>query len=44
MKPQIPVELEILYNVMRKMKAENKAVLFITHDLPELLMLRSDEQ
>lgn len=30
---------EILYNVMRKMKAENKAVLFISHDLPELMMI-----
>jgi ribose transport system ATP-binding protein len=28
---------EILYRVMRKLKAENKAVLFISHDLPELL-------
>lgn len=28
---------EILYKVMRKMKAENKAVLFISHDLPELM-------
>lgn len=28
---------EILYNVMRRMKAENKAALFISHDLPELL-------
>jgi ribose transport system ATP-binding protein len=28
---------EILYNVMRKMKAENKAVLFISHDLTELM-------
>jgi ribose transport system ATP-binding protein len=28
---------EILYNVMRRMKAENKAVLFISHDLPELM-------
>ena len=28
---------EILYNVMRKMKTENKAVLFISHDLPELM-------
>ncbi len=30
---------EILYNVMRKMKAENKAVLFISHDLPELMAI-----
>ena len=28
---------EILYNVMRKMKAKNKAVLFISHDLAELM-------
>jgi ribose transport system ATP-binding protein len=28
---------EILYNVIRKMKADNKAVLFISHDLPELM-------
>jgi ribose transport system ATP-binding protein len=28
---------EILYKVMQKMKAENKAVLFISHDLPELM-------
>ena len=28
---------EILYNVMHKLKAENKAVLFISHDLPELM-------
>jgi ribose transport system ATP-binding protein len=28
---------EVLYGVMRKMKAENKAVLFISHDLPELM-------
>ena len=28
---------ENLYNVMRSMKAENKAVLFISHDLPELM-------
>ena len=28
---------EILHKVMRKMKAENKAVLFISHDLPELM-------
>jgi ribose transport system ATP-binding protein len=28
---------EILYNVMRKTKAENKAVLFISHDLTELM-------
>lgn len=28
---------EILYDVMRKMKAKNKAVLFISHDLPELM-------
>jgi len=28
---------EILYNVMRRLKAEDKAVLFISHDLPELM-------
>lgn len=28
---------QILYDVMRKMKVENKAVLFISHDLPELM-------
>lgn len=30
---------EILYHVMRRMKAENKAVLFISHDLPELMAI-----
>jgi ribose transport system ATP-binding protein len=28
---------EILYQVMQKVKGENKAVLFISHDLPELM-------
>ena len=28
---------EILYDIMRKMKSENKAVLFISHDLQELM-------
>ena len=28
---------ELLYNVMQKMKAEDKAVLFISHDLQELM-------
>lgn len=30
---------EILYDVMRQMKAKNKAVLFISHDLPELMQI-----
>jgi ribose transport system ATP-binding protein len=29
----------LLYDVMRKMKADNKAVLFISHDLPELMAI-----
>ena len=28
---------KVLYNAMRRMKTENKAVLFISHDLPELM-------
>lgn len=28
---------QILYNVMRQMKADDKAVVFISHDLPELM-------